>query len=160
MSWSARAWPLAIAGVLGVTVIANGYLIYQANDRDAAVVEPDYYRKALAWDSTLAERRHDADLGWRIEASIGPVGRGADVRARLTDRDGRAIEGASVVVHAIHNLDAGHPVVATLPDAGDGLYVARLPLRFAGLWELRFAVTRRGEHFTADARCDAPRAAP
>ena len=35
------------------------------------------------------------------------------------------------------------------------MYTAHLPMRTTGLWELRFDVTARDDHFTADVRLDA-----
>lgn len=155
---SGARWPLAIAGVLGLTVLANAFLFYRANDRSAAVVEPDYYRKAVQWDSTLAQARRDRELGWRIEASLGPLeAGGSDLIARLTSLDGTPIAGAVIRVTAIHNLDAAHPVTAALEPAGGDAYRARLPLSHAGLWELRFEAVRGGDRFTGSLRRDVGR---
>lgn len=154
---SGKWWPLALAAVLGVTVAANVFLLYAANDRNAAAVEPDYYRKAVAWDSTAAQAARSAGLGWRIDAAILPLdARGAGVvQVRIADPDGAPVAGARVTCTAIHNLDAGRrPQAATVLDA-DGAGTLTLPLRRAGLWELRFMATRGAERFTASLRRDA-----
>lgn len=154
-------WPIAVAAVLVATVAANGVLLYRANGRDAAVVEPDYYRRAVRWDSTLAEQRRDDALGWRLDAALGalePDG-GATLAVRLADRDDRPIAGASVRVAAVSNLDAAHAVSATLAGGPAGAYAARLPLARRGLWELRFDVARGRERFTATLRRDVASAA-
>lgn len=158
---AAKLWPIAIAGVLAVTVAANAVLLYEANDREAATVEPDYYRKAVAWDSTLAQRARGAALGWRIDASLGAIARdGAPLTVRLTDPRGLPVAGAAIAVEAIHNLAASQPVHAALLPAPNGEYAARLPLAHAGLWELRFTVTRGAERFTASLRRDTSGIAP
>jgi len=154
---SGKWWPLAIAGVLGVTVAANVFLLYAANDRNAAVVEPDYYRKAVAWDSTAAQSARSARLGWRVDAAILPLDRAGtgEVHVRVTRPDGAPVAGARVGCTAIHNLDAAQrPYAETVLDA-DGAGVIVLPLRRAGLWELRFGVTRGAERFTASLRREA-----
>lgn len=153
-------WPLALAGVLGVTVAANVFLLYAANDRNAAVVEPDYYRKAVAWDSTAAQSAENETLGWRLDAAILPLAAdgGGRVQVRVVARDGAPLAGAGVALTAIHNLDAAHrPQAGTVLDA-DGAGVLELPLRHAGLWELRFRVTHGAAQFTADLRREAVRA--
>jgi nitrogen fixation protein FixH len=154
---SGKWWPLALAAVLGVTVAANVFLLYAANDRNAAAVEPDYYRKAVAWDSTAAQAAQSAGLGWRIDAAILPLDpRGAGVvQVRIARPDGAPLAGARVTCSAIHNLDAAHrPQAETVLDGiGEGTLV--LPLRRAGLWELRFAVKHGAERFTASLRRDA-----
>jgi nitrogen fixation protein FixH len=154
----ARLWPVAVITVLAITVTANALVFWAARDRNAAVVEPDYYRKAVRWDSTMAEERESAELGWRADAELGAVTpAGASLTVRITGRDGTPVDGAAVAVTAIHNLDALHPVSARLEPLGGGAYGARLPLRHAGLWELRLEAVRGGERFRVGLRRDAPR---
>lgn len=154
---AARLWPIAIVAVLGLTVAVNALLFWAARDRNAAAVEPDYYHQAVRWDSTMAEERRSAALGWRAEAELGAVTRaGTPLTVRLAGPDGAPLDGATVGLTAIHNLDARHPVVAWLEPLGGGAYGARLPLRHAGLWELRLEAVRRGERFRVTLRRDAP----
>lgn len=151
----AKLWPAAIVGVLGVTVLANFVILWAARDRNAAVVEPDYYRKALAWDTTLAQRRVNAALGWRIEAALLDAdSNGVTVRVRLRDQAGDPLAGAGVHLEAIHNAAAADPVRTMLVEHARGWYEARLPLRHQGLWELRFEVVRGDQRFTASLRRD------
>jgi len=148
-------WPVAIVTVLAVTVAANVVLIVAANDPKASVVESDYYRKAVAFDSTMAERSADLKLGWRMEARLGlPGAKGTKFEARLLDANGLPLDGAIVQVVAVHNLDAGRPVSGPLVGVGDGRYVAMLPLAHTGRWELRLAVQRGTQHFSADLHQD------
>jgi len=150
---SGAGWPLAVAAVLAVTVIANAILFVAAQDRNGAVVEPDYYRKAVEWDSTLAQERRNRELGWRLDAELGPrADGGVPLRVRLADAQGRPIDGATGRVAAIHNADAGRIVAETLAPGPDGRYRATLRLERGGLWELRFAIRRGAERFTASLR--------
>jgi nitrogen fixation protein FixH len=158
---AARLWPMAIVGVLAITVGANVVLLYEAGGRDAAAIEPDYYRKAVAWDSTLARRAHDAALGWRLDADLGPPGRdGTPLAVRLTDASGAPLEDAAITVEAIHNAEGAHRLRAALRPAPGGGYATLLPLAHRGLWELRFDVTRGGEHFAATLRREAAGSRP
>jgi nitrogen fixation protein FixH len=154
---AATLWPLAVIGALVVTVGANIVVYVLANDSDRAVVEPNYYGKAVAWDSTMAQERRNESLGWRIDATLEPGVGGARVRAKLRDRSGTPLAGATLRVEAIHNVDAERPIAGALRDAGDGSYEADLPFRHVGLWELRFTADRAGDHFTADVRRDLAR---
>ena len=152
----AALWPAAIVGVLAVTVIANVALLITARDPHAAAIEPDYYRKAVRWDSTLAEARRGAALGWRLDAEIlEPSPDGALLRVTLRDRGGRPLDGARVNVVAIHNLEADAPVTAEPIGVGDGIYEVRLALRHPGEWELRLAATRGGDRFVTSLRREA-----
>jgi nitrogen fixation protein FixH len=152
----ARLWPLAIVAVLALTVVGNALLLYYAAAPGAAVVEPDYYGKALAWDSTLARRAEQAALGWRIEAELGARGpEGTPLVVRLRDAAGAPIAGATVTIEAIHNAPgARHPRAALRPVAGGG-YGAPLPLDRRGLWELRIEASRGRDRFSATLRREA-----
>lgn len=148
-------WPVAIVGVLAITVAANVVLIVMANDPKASVVEPDYYRKAVAFDSTMAERAADQKLGWRMEAALGvPSGEGATLEARLLDATGTPLDGAVVTVLAVHNLDAAQLIPGNLVGTGSGRYAGVLPLSHAGRWELRFVVQRGAQRFHCDLHQD------
>ena len=151
----ARLRPIAIVTVLALTVAANAFLIWAANERDASVVEPDYYRKAVAWDSTRALESRSAALGWSAVAGIGaPEGGAARVEIALADRAGAPLTGAHVRLEAIHNLEASRPVTGALPEVRPGVYAAALPFHRAGLWELRVDAERGADHFVASLRRD------
>ena len=149
-------WPLAVAGVLAITVGANVWILYVANrDPNAAALEPDYYRKAVAYDSTMAQAARDSVLGWRLDAVAGAYHAGATpLTLTLADRDGRAIAGARIGLTAIHNLDAGRAVTASFVTGADGRATLPVALHHAGLWELRLDARHEGERFTADLRRD------
>ena len=153
----AALWPVAVVGVLAVTVGANLWLLVLSREPNAAVVEPDYYHKAVAWDSTMAERSRSDGLRWTLDATLGAAGRdGGSVTARLADSTGAPLTGARVRLEAVTNLDAAHHVVADLPETAPGLYAGHAGLTRPGLWELRFTATRGGERFLATLRRDAP----
>lgn len=150
-------WPIGIAGVLAATVAANIWVMVIANDDPSFAIEPDYYKKALAWDTTLAEARHAAALGWRLAPSFGPMAPDGSVllTARLTDSTGAAVAGAVVRVAALHVSRASDVHRVTLTDSGRGEYAARLDARRAGQWELRFDATLGRERFTQVNRVEA-----
>jgi nitrogen fixation protein FixH len=150
-------WPVAVAGVLGLTVAGNIWLITIANSDPSFAVEEDYYQRGLRWDDELAQRARNVELGWRLLATLAPIerGRGAELRVALNDSGIAPIANASVVVRALHIARAGQPVEVTLtPEAGGG-YHAFVPLERPGLWELRFDVHRGTDRFTAIERLDA-----
>lgn len=146
---AARLWPIAIVGVLAVTVAANVGLWWAARDPSASAAEPHYYDQAVRWDSTLAERRASDALGWTVDVAIGARGRsGAEVSATVRDRDGRPLDGADVRVIAIHNREGQRWIPGTLAPAGEGRYAARLPLVRPGRWELRVRIERNGARWS------------
>jgi len=153
----ATMWPLAVVGVLAITVAANVWLMWAAADPNGAVVEPDYYRKAVQWDSLAVRQARSDALGWRADAAIGPESGGrAHVRATLADSLGAPVEGAEVELEAVHNLDGARHVRATLGETSPGTYEADAALDRRGMWELRLTARRAGEEFLASLRRDAP----
>jgi len=147
-------WPISLAGVLAATVAANIWVAVIANDDPSFAIEPDYYRKAVEWDTTLAQGRHNASLGWRLTPTMGAIAADGStlLSAQLTDSAGSAISGAVVRVIALAVARASDVHDVTLAPSGAGTYAVRLDARRAGEWELRFDATRGGEHFTQVSR--------
>ncbi len=150
---SGRHWPLILVGILLVAAVANGILVYRATHDPSFAVEPDYYRKALAWDERRAEEQRSLALGWSLEAELvagDPLPGVSDLRVRARDREGRPLAGAAIEVAALHKARAAHVLRARLEEvAGDpGLYRATLPARRRGLWELALVVARGRDRLT------------
>jgi nitrogen fixation protein FixH len=148
-------WPIGITAVLATTVAANIWVMRLANDDPSFAIEQDYYKKAIAWDSTLAQGRRNGELGWRLTPTFGPiVNGGARLSVRLTDSTGTAITGANVRVTALQVARANDVHEATLVAAGAGDYDVQLDARRTGQWELRFDVRAGSVHFTDVARVE------
>lgn len=149
-------WPIGVATILGATVAGNVWLAVVAGSDPSFSIEPNYYEKAIAWDSTMAQARENQRLGWRLEprlAAVAPNGEGR-LDVTLVDSAGAPIRDATVSVAAFFNARASHVVQATLlHDTTD--YSVRLPIAYAGEWELRFDVHRGREHFTNTSRVEA-----
>ena len=142
-------WPLLIVVLSAIILIPNAILVYLATTDPSFAVEEDYYRKALAWDETMDQRRRNEALGWTVEVAFAPGDPGrVEVRADISDRDGRAVDGATVDVATFHNARAARILTATMIPGDDGGYVASLPMRRPGLWELRFEIIRGDARFT------------
>jgi nitrogen fixation protein FixH len=162
MTPSGKVWPWAMGTVLGLTVAGNLWVMRIAGSDRSFAVEPDYYKKAVAWDSTMAERDRNTALGWRLVVvgmSFAEDG-AATLTVQLRDRGELPLAGASIQVAATHNAEAGRIVTGTLAEVTGGQYLGRLSARRPGIWELRFSVERGGERFTARVRHDTERDAP
>jgi nitrogen fixation protein FixH len=145
-SWG---WPIGIATVLIVSAGSNIWVAAIARSDPAFAVEPDYYQKAVAWDSTMAQERANAALGWHAGATLEPVGERGNSRLTLTlmDRDGRPIGDAAVTVEAMHNARSAQRFQLALTP-GDRGYTGALAASRAGEWELRVTAVRGAERFT------------
>lgn len=166
-------WPWFVAAALLVTVGVNVVILVAArSDRTGSVVEPDYYRKAVAWDETMVRRAASDRLGWSATARIErPVTRtDADaaeqdeVLVQIRDEMGASVQGAQASAVLIHNLEAGHPLAVPLGEREPGLYVATIARVRAGRWEVRVEAQRGEERFLgtlfAEATATAPRSEP
>jgi len=153
-------WPIGIAAVLATTVAANIWVAVIASNDPSFAIEPDYYRKAIAWDSTVEQTRQNALLGWTLSPRLGPIALNGESRlsATLTDSTGAPIAGATIRVAAIPVARATQVHEATLAASGvAGEYDAQLDARTPGQYELRFDVQAGAVHFTNVARVEAHR---
>ncbi|HUX33234.1 MAG TPA: FixH family protein [Gemmatimonadaceae bacterium] len=152
-------WPIGVVVILAATVGLNLWVYRVANDDPSFAIEPNYYQKAVDWDSTMAQERRNLALGWRVSPTLAAFSArdGARLQVTLTDASGAAIRGATVKVAAFFNARANDVVDTTLVSDSTG-YGGRLPVTRGGVWELRFDVTRGRERFTSTSRVEAVQA--
>ena len=151
-------WPAIVIGLLTVDTGVGIYMMHVANSDPTVSVEPDYYDKAVKWDSTEAQARRNNSLGWTMSPTLGPLGdgRAAAFAVTLRDGNGSVIDGARIEVSAIPVSAADHVVHGVLTDsATSGNYATTLPMAHTGLWQLQLVATRGRDRFTADLRVDA-----
>ena len=156
------SWPVAVAVILCLTIAGNVWLVRLASSDPSFAVEENYYERGVQWDAELAQRARNAELGWRLLATLSTVerGHGADLRVALSDSAIAPIVGATVVVRAVHVARANDPVEVTLRAAEAGQYSALVPIERPGLWELRIDVHHGADRFTALRRLDVRSAQP
>ena len=147
---AAKAWPVGIVAALAITVASNVAMLMAASGRDAPVPERDYYRRGVAWDSTVAAARRSVALGWSVEARLVPAASGAAGLALASrDRDGRPLAGAAVEVVARHFAAPARTVTGRgRLDAAGRLTLAG-GLDRAGRWEIALARARGEDRFSA-----------
>lgn len=150
-------WPVLVTAALCFTVGVNVVMLFAAGgDPNGTVVEPDYYRKAVEWDRTMARRAASDRLAWTSAVTLGPVLDGQrSVVLALRDSSGAAVRDADVTVTLIHNLEASTPVQGALA-AREGVYVGALDAARGGQWEVRVEARRGTERYTATMRAEAP----
>lgn len=144
----ARWWPAALSLVLGVTVLANVALLWTASHDAGYVVEPDYYRQAVEWDSTVARRARSAALGWHADVRLAaPDPDGATLTVRLATRSGAALDSAAVRAELSHNAHGADRFTVRLTHTGPGLYAGIVPSRLRGLWRVDLSATSGRDAF-------------
>ena len=138
-------WPWFVAVLLAATAVAQGIMLYAATHDPTFSIEPDYYRKAVAWDSVMARERASAALGWSAAATMVPAGGdAATLRLTIADRTGAPVTGAAATAVLVNNLDGNAHLRVSLTESSAGAYSAALGKRRSGLWEVRLDA-RRGD---------------
>lgn len=154
-------WPIGITLLLASSVAANLVLMRVAGNDPSMAIEPDYYKRAVAFDSSMARERRSNALGWKAQASLDAIAPDASTRVHvsLLDATGEPIADATVRVVALFNARANDLQTVTLQRDADGSYSAPIVIRHPGQWELRVDATRGADHFQSSARVEAIRAA-
>jgi nitrogen fixation protein FixH len=144
-------WPLLIVGLLALQVALGAFFVWRAVSDPSFAVEEDYYEKAVQWDAHREQAARNRDLGWVLTETVVPppaAGTDATLQVSIHDAEGGPVAGARVHVEAFHNVRAGRVLRADLEEIEPGRYAAPLPMRRPGLWEVRTAADRGGDHFT------------
>ena len=142
-SKAGRFWAWLPAGLLGTMFVGLGTLAYIAIDDPSFALEPNYYDKAVHWDSSEAEARASNVLGLKLEfTSPLTVGANGSVNVQLGVKDRRelAFSGAQVQIEAFPNAYASHVEHILLRETAAGVYTGDLSRGVVGLWELRIVV--------------------
>lgn len=160
---SGRHWPWIVVGLLVANACGVFILLFVASTDASHHVEADYYRKALDFDQTIAQRNRNRELGWRVDVRLGAAGaKSRLVQFAVADGRGQAIRGVSVEVVAFHKARASRrlkaaPVeLAALP----GHYEAHLPMLKEGIWEFRIILKKGENRFTSRKDLDSTTADP
>lgn len=153
-------WPIGVASILALTVAANIVVMRIASDDPSFSVEPDYYRKAVNFDATMAQERTNLALGWGFDAAIDSIGDGQHTRlsVRLRDAAASPLRGARVAVMARFNARANDTLTAVLEERTPGTYVATLPIAHPGEWEVRVDARQGSQRFSTSSRVMVTRA--
>ncbi len=148
-------WCGLIVGLLMLQVVTGLAAVTLASADSSFAVVPGFHEQALNWDETQAKVRKSVGLGWQddvyaaVEADV--LGR-RRLTVELRDRDGMPVTGANMTAVVFHHARANEAQKIRFVESKDAVYQAKIPMRQNGLWEVRLAVTRRGDHFVIGAR--------
>ena len=149
-------WPVGITVLLVAFAAGNIQMMRIAASDPSFAVEPDYYQKAVRFDSTLAQERSNHELGWTATSRIERVPGSGRVAVTIVDRAGTPVTDARVRVDARFNARAAEILTAELVESRPGTYEAPLDVKYGGEWEVRLDAVRGGAHYTASTRTQAP----
>ena len=148
----ASVWPwvpaLLLVSLLGTQLLVLSSVL----DDPTFATEPDYYRRALDWDSQRALARESQALGWRATVSSGAGSPANELTVSLLDGRGNPVAAASVRALAFPNARAGQARELTFDERSPGVYRALLGTARPGLWELRLSARRAQQRFESTLR--------
>jgi nitrogen fixation protein FixH len=150
------SWPIGIGAILMLTVGANLVVYRVANNDPSFAIEPDYYRRAVAWDSTASERRVSAALGWSAPIALVRTGNALTIRTAPSDANGSPLIGAAISAQLFPIARSQHVDLVALTESTPGRYSAAVPQTRAGLWEVRLSVTRGADRWASVERVEVP----
>ena len=134
---------LFVAGFL-VVIAVNGTLIYFAQDTFSGLETASPYERGLDYNRTLAAQAEQDRLGWRSQAEITGENAARSLQVRMTDRDGRPLDGLALSAYLVRPINEGLDLTIAPHPLGDGRYVASFTLPAAGQWELRLVAQGDG----------------
>ncbi len=133
-------WPFAIVGLLVLNAAAAFTMLFISRADGGAQVVPDYYSRAVAWDSLAASNAVTAATGWRF-AVVDP-NQGDSLIFTVVDAAGAPVVGFSGQL-VVSRPQYSTPVATVPVEPGQRLAIDAAPLP-RGLYDVR-AELRRGE---------------
>lgn len=154
---SGMQWPIGIVAILAASVAGNVAFMRAANNDPSFAIEPEYYQKAVAYDTIMSEAKLSAALGWSAITSLelGSSGQGM-LQTQLKGPSGESVDADSVIAQAFFIARANNVVKVRLTGSGDGsgVYRALIPVLHMGQWEIRVDAFRNQEHYISTVRRD------
>jgi nitrogen fixation protein FixH len=150
----AQRWPVIIVTVLVLQMAFGVWMARVAGSDPHHAVEPDYYNRAVNWDSAMAQSRRDRALGWTSTAELTRSSGGATLlQIALVDSLGTAVTVDSVSAEALAVSHAARINHITLSPRNDR-YVGMIADAAPGLWDVQLRAVRGADVFTAKLRTE------
>ena len=146
--------------LFGISFTMGGFTIYFAINASDPGVEPNYYEKALDWDTTAAQLQLNKDLGWSLTSASVTHETGRTIVIDIADDQARPLQIAAVSAHVFANTHASERLDVLFVETDPGRYESVVPITHAGNWTIRVRAEARGEVFTHEGEIPEPDSAP
>ncbi len=134
-------WPGLVVAILGMSVTANIWLLYNAQSDGGAQIIDDYYDKATAWDEKVELDEVSARKGWTVATTVGGLEEGQRrVTFAVRDRAGQPVQGLAAKATVKNPVKIDDVTERELAENAPGVYMALMPFSRAGLWDIHFTV--------------------
>jgi nitrogen fixation protein FixH len=152
-------WPIYLGGLLAMSVVACGVLVWVATRPTSPRPIQGYYEAARAWDTDEAVEDASRQLGWTVRYEL-PAdvphypGMPRPVDVRVADREGKPVSGLVGKLFAIRPSDARLNQTGELTELPQqaGSYRTLVLLDEPGAWELRIDTSQQAMRFVHTAR--------
>lgn len=148
---SAWFWPALVISLLTGQIVLVLVMAYLAVSDHSFAVEPDYYRKALQWNSEIAQQQANRRLGWTLHVEVSEQAdllQQREVRCVIHDPAGKPVEGADVEIVAFSHVRGNDRQELILTALEAGRYGATVRMTQGGLWEFRITARRGADLMT------------
>jgi len=152
-------WPIYLGGLLSMSIVASGVIVWVATRPDTPRPIRNYYEAAQAWDADEAVADASRQLGWSVRYELpGDVpylpGMPRPVDVRVADRDGQPVAGLAGRLFAIRASDTRLNQTTELVAVPQtpGHYRTLVRMDAPGAWEVRIDVRQGGLRFVHAAR--------
>ncbi|MCU0255184.1 MAG: FixH family protein [Vicinamibacterales bacterium] len=156
-------WPIYLGGLLAMSIVACGVLVWVATRPDAPRPIKGYYEAAQAWDADEAVEAASRELGWAVRYELPPgiphfAGMPRPVDVHVVDRDGKPVSGLVGDLFVIRPSDTRLNRTGQLVEIPQsaGRYRTLVVLDEAGVWEVRLDARQAALRFVHAARLDVP----
>jgi hypothetical protein len=147
-------WPIYLGGLLTMSVVACGVLVYVATRPNAPRPIKGYYESARAWDADEAVAEASRRLGWSVRYEVPSdvphfAGMPRPVDVHVLDRDGKPVTGLTGRLFAFRSSDTRlnqTGVLTELPQR-PGSYRTLVVVDVPGAWELRIDAKQESLRF-------------
>ena len=160
---SAYRWPIYLGGLLTMSVVACGILVWVATRPDTPRPITGYYEAARAWDADEAVAEASRQLGWTVRYELPSgvphfPGMPRPVDVRVAARDGTPVSGLVGRLFAIRPSDTRLNQSAEFVEIPQevGSYRTLVRLDVPGTWELRIDARQAALRFVHAARLTVP----
>ena len=155
---SDRWIPWYIAGFFLALVSILVPMSWIAIRTNPGVVTDNAYEKGLAYNHAIAEGAKEKILNWRGDVTVTPDAEAQSIHAdfTLTDANGAPLSATEVNLWLARPTDGRFDKKTPMQAAGDGRYIADIPMAAHGLWDARVAVVRESDNYQVTKRIVLP----
>ncbi len=141
-------WSLGLSlGMLAFVAACVALAVIAVKNRPS-LVSKEYYENGRQFEQTIAEQvAARKALAWRTALGLAdplPFAKPTPIRLDVADKDGYALRGAAISVHAYRPADANADFSVELRETDAGVYTGMIAFPLKGNWDLSLRI-RRGD---------------